>query len=121
MTQYRRRKPENIGSILESTLRGKYTANTGDKAGTRLDKKLEQYAAFPHWPEIVGEQVAAVSRPEKILGGKLLIVRVVDAVWAQELSLQKHTLLEKIQGFELGTLIEDIRFTIGNPKSFSKR
>ena len=116
MTRYKS-TPKDIASILKSTLARKYTAGTGSNSGTRLDKKLEQYAAFPQWPEIVGEEVAAVSRPEKILGGKLLVVRVADAVWAQELSLQKHILLEKMQNAESGSLIEDIRFTIGSPKS----
>lgn len=108
MSQYRRSSPQDINSILDSAL-----------GRRRLDKKLAEYAAFPHWPEIVGAETAAIARPEKIIGGKVLVVRVIDAVWAQELSLQKDSLLERIHAFEDGAVIEEIRFTIGSPKSFT--
>ncbi len=101
--------PLPVSSVLERTL-GAY----------RLDKKLEQYAAFPAWPEIVGEQIAAVAIPEKIVRGKTLLVRVEDAVWAQELSMMKKEILERIFQHGSGALIEDIRFATGSPKTFSK-
>lgn len=86
-----------------------------------LKKKAEEYAAFPFWKEIVGEEIASVAVPEKIIGGRVLKVRVIDAVWAQELSLMKTELLEKIHSSGKGALVDDIRFTIGNPKSFQQQ
>ena len=100
-------RPTDISQILESTLSRRH-----------LDKKLEQYAAFPLWPEIVGEAVAKVSRPQKILAKRLLVIEVSDAVWAQELSLQKSDLLKKIRASDMGAGIDDLRFVTGSPKSF---
>ncbi len=101
--------PKSVASVLERTL-GAY----------RLDKKLEQYAAFPDWPEIVGQEIAAVAIPEKIIRGKTLVVRVQDAVWAQELSMMKKDILERIFEYGSGALIEDIRFATGSPSNFEK-
>lgn len=101
--------PLSVSSVLERTL-GAY----------RLDKKLEQYAAFPAWPEIVGEEIAAIALPEKIVRGNTLVVRVEDAVWAQELSMIKKDILQRIFEHGSGALIEDIRFATGNPKTFGK-
>ena len=103
------RAPKSIGSLLDGALKSHV-----------LKKKVVEYAAFPHWPEIVGEEIARIAKPEKILSGRVLKVRVIDAVWAQELSLKKPELLERIQNFGKGAIIDDIRFTIGNPKSFQK-
>ena len=83
----------------------------------RLQNKIREYAAFPEWETIVGEEIAKVARPEKILRGKILVVRVVDAAWAQELSMQKSMLLDRIFEHKLGATIEDIQFLSGNPKS----
>lgn len=102
------RKPRSASDILQGTLKA-----------YRLDKKLDQYKAFPHWPEIVGDDVAKVAFPEKIVRGKILVVSVIDASWIQELSLQKLDLLEKIHSFPLGAAIEDIKFVSGNPKAFT--
>ena len=105
----RTRAPKSVGDVLAGTLQS-YT----------LKLKAKEYAAFPHWQEIVGEQIASVAIPEKIVGGRVLKVRVIDAVWAQELSLMKTELLERIHRFGKGAMVDDIRFTIGNPKSFQK-
>ena len=81
-----------------------------------IAKKASEYSAFPYWPKVVGEQVAKNTLPEKIIGGKILVVRVLDAVWAQELALQKHEILDKLHSLGTGAPIEDIRFTTGDPK-----
>ena len=103
----RTKNPTSVSSVLASTL-GAY----------RLDKKLEQYAAFPEWPRIVGEEIAAVTVPEKIIRGNTLVVRVLDAVWAQELSMMKNDILDRIFQLGVGATIDDIRFATGNPKQF---
>ncbi|MFN8390701.1 MAG: DUF721 domain-containing protein [Bdellovibrionota bacterium] len=107
--QPRHRTPELIGGILDNAFRSPV-----------IRKKVEEYAAFPYWEQIVGEQIAAVAIPEKISRGKVLRVRVLDAVWAQELSLMKQQIIEGIHRFGRGAIVEDVKFTIGNPKSFKK-
>lgn len=86
-----------------------------------LEQKLSQYEAFPHWEEIVGEKFAKVCKPEKIIRGKILVARVIDAVWAQELAMQKTAFIDKIYELGIGAYIEDIRFEVSNPKDFGKR
>jgi len=85
-----------------------------------IDKKLEQYAFLPHWPEIVGKDIAAISKPERIIRGKVLIVRVIDPVWASELAMAKEQILDNLALVNAGAAIEDIRFVSGNPSDFSK-
>lgn len=104
---YRRKPVSSASNVLESTL---------DRL--RISKKVQEYSAFPHWQEIVGEEIAQVAKPEKILRGKVLLVRVSDAAWAQELSMQKPQIIEKIFHSGLGAAIDDIQFITGNPKDF---
>ena len=99
-----------VGNILERTL-----------SSYRIDKKIEQYSAFPEWQEIVGQETAQVAVVEKIIRGNILVVKVLDAAWAQELSMQKHDLIEKINQTKRGAIIEDIHFLTGDPRSIKKQ
>jgi predicted nucleic acid-binding Zn ribbon protein len=103
------RSVASVSDVIKSAL-GKF----------RIDKKVEQYAAFPHWEEIVGPEVAAVTIPEKIIRGKVLAVRVLDAAWAQELSMQKKEILDKLNDFGFGAVVEDIHFLTGDPQCSKK-
>ena len=104
-----RRGPEKIKGILSHTL-GSYV----------LREKAKEYSAFPFWEEIVGKDIAAVAIPEKINRGKVLVIRVLDAVWAQELSLRKTEILDGFHRFGKGAIVEDVKFIIGNPQSLQK-
>lgn len=86
----------------------------------RISRKVHAYAAFPHWQEIVGEELAKISNPEKIIRGNVLLVRVSDAAWVQELSMQKTSILDKMYQSGLGAAINDIQFVTGDPNFFDK-
>jgi len=103
----RTRAPKSISDLLDSAL-GSFP----------LRKKAREYAAFPYWREIVGEEIAKVAVPVKIVRGRVLHVRVVDAVWAQELAMRKPEILDGIHRLGKGAPVEDITFSIGDPKSF---
>ncbi len=105
----RQRAPKSVPELLGSALNS-----------FALKKKAREYAAFPYWSEIVGEEIAKVAIPEKIIRGRVLHVRVVDAVWAQELSLRKNEIIDGLHRFGKGAVVEDIKFSIGNPKSFKE-
>ena len=105
--RFSNRKLESSSNILDKTLKR-----------VRLKKQSDKYSAFPLWKEIVGEQISEISFPEKISRERVLVVRVIDSVWAQELSLQKETIVDKIHKTNTGASIEDIRFVAGNPKDF---
>lgn len=57
--------------------------------------RLAQHRIFLVWPELVGEELAAVCRPE-VIRDETLWVRVTDPVWGQQLQFEKNALLETI-------------------------
>lgn len=61
------------------------------------------------WPEVVGEAVAAHTRPQKIQRSTLLVA-TSSAVWAQNLSFERHRILAKLQT-RLSIPIRDIHFS----------
>ena len=63
--------------------------------GWGLDERLRQYRALLLWDEVVGPQIAARARPEKIRDG-VLEVCVDQPVWMQQLQLLKPQLLAKL-------------------------
>jgi len=64
-------------------------------AGWGLDERLRQYRALLLWDEVVGPQIAARARPEKIRDG-ILEVCVDQPVWMQQLQLLKPQLLARL-------------------------
>ena len=110
MSSSNKRVPKAAADILGAVFREK-----------RISTKVKKYNAFPMWPEIVGEQLAKVTVPEKIIRGNVLVVKGLDSVWSQELSLQKEQILEKLFSIETGAHIQDIKFITGDPKSISAK
>jgi len=104
------RNPQTAATVLEKTFKS-----------LRLEGKVERYSAINDWVNVVGEEIAAVCLPEKINRGNILVLRVKNPVWAQELSLQKETLLERIRTNAKEAAIEDLRFITGSPLDFKKR
>jgi len=77
-----------------------------DKMGLR---KLREYDAVTRWPEIVGEQIARVTEPVRIDRG-VLIVRVKNGPWRNELVMRKREILDKTNESLKDARIHDIRF-----------
>jgi predicted nucleic acid-binding Zn ribbon protein len=53
------------------------------------------------WTELMGEAIAAVTRPVSMREA-VLTINCSDAIWAEELSLMREDLLERLRG-HLGT------------------
>jgi len=70
---------------------------------------LRRYDVLTLWREIVGEQVAKASRPERIEKG-VLLVRVETAPWRAELSLRKTEIMKRIAEVVGNGIVNDIRF-----------
>jgi hypothetical protein len=75
-------------------------AKAGDLLGTLLagwglDERLTQYQALLIWDEVVGPQIAARTKPEKIRDG-VLEVSVDQPTWMQQLQLLKPQILAKL-------------------------
>ena len=96
----RMKSPTSIGSILPKVLE-----NLGIKKGVEAHKSLV------FWDKVVGKQIAKHTKPISVRKGTLF-VKVEGSVWANELSLLKKKIinkLNKLMGYES---IKDIVFKI---------
>lgn len=60
-----------------------------------LEGPLAEHRLREHWAEIVGPQIAAHARPDKIRFRKLYL-SVDSPMWMQELTFLKSTLIDKV-------------------------
>ncbi len=73
-------------------------------------RKMDEGAAILAWKEVVGESTAHFSEAIRIRG-QTLVVKVTDAMWMQQLSLLKTTILRGYQNRFPALKIKDIYFT----------
>lgn len=71
---------------------------------------LRPHLAKTRWADVVGPQVAGVTQAEKIQNGTVLVVRVKNSVWANELVLLKGDMLRRLNLALGGAVLTDIRF-----------
>lgn len=72
------------------------------------------------WPQIVGKEMAANSRPLS-LGKKKLLVAVPSEVWRHELTVLAATFLSNINHYWRLPLVERIKFTVNSSDRSSCR
>lgn len=77
-----------------------------------LEAKLLEHRLRRRWPEVVGEQIAAHTRPDQIRFKKLSLI-VENSVWLQQLTFLKPTLLKKINEAAGGEIVSDIVLRVG--------
>jgi predicted nucleic acid-binding Zn ribbon protein len=94
------KQPKNIGSLLARAI-----------GRPEIIRKGHALGAMQSWEEIVGKVVSGRSSPEKFEAG-LLTVKVVGAVWAQELRMKKEIILEKLNEKAGEKVFADIRFVV---------
>ncbi|MBI2403655.1 MAG: DUF721 domain-containing protein [Gemmatimonadetes bacterium] len=82
-----RRAATRVGDVLR-----RYLARAG------FGERLRQASVVQDWPKIVGDKIAAVSRPEAVTQDGTLFVRVTSAPWMQELQLLTPELLKRLGG-----------------------
>jgi len=73
-----------------------------------IDQKVCEYDVIYHWPEIVGEQVASVTKALRIVDG-VLYVKVKNSTWRNELTFLKSEILTKIAEQNERASVFDIR------------
>ncbi len=69
---------------------------------------IEQHKVFEYWEEIVGEAVAANSRPVEVRGS-VLIVKAKNAAWRNELSFQRNDIIAALNQRLSGIRIKEIK------------
>lgn len=106
----RNAKPKSVSDVLSSTFRA-----------FGIEEKIKDYALVADWEGTVGPLLAAVAVPEKITRNGILVVRVADATWAQEITLLKTQILSSLQSRPEGPMIQDIRFVVSGPREMEQR
>ncbi|MBI2619115.1 MAG: DUF721 domain-containing protein [Ignavibacteriales bacterium] len=74
-----------------------------------IGKKLREYDAVTRWEEVVGEQIAKVTKATRIDKG-VLVIKVKNSPWRNELTLRKGEIIRKINGSLGSNIVNDIRF-----------
>jgi predicted nucleic acid-binding Zn ribbon protein len=95
-------------------MRGSSPRRLGDAIQTLLTSlgihgKLKRYEVLDRWPEIVGVQIAQVTKADHLEGDKLF-VRVTRSTWRNELLFLKKDLIDKINATMKQEIIKDIIF-----------
>ncbi len=85
------------------------SAVSGFLQSQELAQMLRPHLAKVHWEGVVGPQVAGVTQVEAVRDG-VLIVRVKNSVWANELTLLKEDMLRRLNSKLGGRVLTDIRF-----------
>ena len=76
---------------------------------TGMEETAKKYEAITKWEEIVGPKVAAVTIPERVSHGNL-IVKVTSSVWKYELTMRKQDILQKIHQVTGSLEVKDIQW-----------
>jgi len=76
--------PQRVDAVLSGVL---------EKHGVR--KQVERMSVLDLWPEIVGEQLATVTRAKGVEDATLF-VEVRSSAWLMELSMMKDDFLESV-------------------------
>lgn len=80
--------------------------------GLGLEEMVAKGAAMLLWPEVVGEGISRVTRPET-LRGSTLVVTVADSAWLQQLRYMEEQILEELNAAIGGRAIEELYFKVG--------
>jgi hypothetical protein len=87
---------ERLGDIIQRTIK---------QLG--IERPIQQYEAIYIWPKVVGEKIASVTEPLRIVQGKLFI-KVKNASWRNELVFHRLALIEKMNQQIGRRVIQDI-------------
>lgn len=97
----RKRKPTTLADALGGFL---------EKSG--LAKRVEQATIVEEWPELVGPQIASVTRALSITPDGTLFVAVSSHAWMTELSLMEPQLLRSVNTRADRAEVRKIRFRL---------
>lgn len=90
--------PKSLGTVLETVI-----------AELGIGQRVKQLKVLDLWPDVVGKQIAGVTNPERINGGKL-VIRVSKAPWRNELLFLKKEIMLKLNKAIGEDIVKDIIF-----------
>jgi len=97
-------KPKKVGDILPEVFRD-----------LGLEEKLEEVELARLWADVVGDRIAAVSRPGRVRDG-VLLVEVDTSSWMQELSFRKRQIMDLVRKRFSRLDVKDIHFRLNREK-----
>ena len=74
-----------------------------------IEEILEMHAALSDWKNIVGERLAAHSKPV-VIKDRVLYVKAEGSAWTQELSFMKREIIRNANAKLGRQLIKDMKF-----------
>ncbi len=74
-----------------------------------IQRKLAEYEAVVQWDSLVGEHIAKAASAVRITKG-VLLVKVRNSVWRNELSLRKQEIINTLNAGLGQEVVKDIRF-----------
>ncbi len=74
-----------------------------------IKSKLREQDVFALWDQAVGERIAQVAKPVRILRGTLF-VSVKTSAWRNELNMRKREILVRLNEILAGEIVKDIKF-----------
>jgi predicted nucleic acid-binding Zn ribbon protein len=77
-----------------------------------LRKRLDLAEVVEAWPDLVGPQIAAVTRAMAVTEEGTLLIRVSNGSWATELGLMTPRILTQVNGSKKGR-VERVRWLVG--------
>ncbi|MBM4167851.1 MAG: DUF721 domain-containing protein [Ignavibacteria bacterium] len=98
MNRRQRSHTKDIGTALSELV---------DQLG--IKSRIQEYDAVVQWESIVGVQIAKVATATRIQKG-VLVVRVTNGPWRQELSIRKSEIVQKLNAALGREVVKDIRF-----------
>lgn len=92
-------QPKTLGDALREAFRH-----------FEIEKPIEQHRALYLWDNVVGDQIARVTTPQKI-EKNVMFVAVDSPVWRNELMFLKRKIIKDLNQALTGNAIKDIKFT----------
>ncbi len=96
-----RKKPQSTTEVIDEVAREYKLAGLAGR-----------HPLFTRWEKIVGRRLAEVCQPTEIKG-KVLILRVVDSVWGQDIKADAAAILGKIEAETGDARLKQIRVVTG--------
>lgn len=98
----------DLGSLISGSLKA-----------LDLERRLNEQVSLIVWDEVVGERVRAAAEPQFIKDGRLFVV-TKSPVWANELTMFKSDMIERLNKRIGSTVIRDIIFKAGKVQPAKK-
>jgi predicted nucleic acid-binding Zn ribbon protein len=100
-----RDRPQGLGSVGDALQ--KFLRTSG------LEERVEEATILPEWEERVGPAIAAVTTPQSVSRGTL-VVAVRTSAWLMELKLMERDIVRRLNDGRSRGRIERIRFVMAD-------